>query len=396
MGSGKSKLASSGLFIKTGDMKRYFKASFEGFAGAGKSYTMGLVARGIWEREGGQHPVVIIDTEESAKFLIPLFTAVGLVEGEHVFVSRSRSLVDFQQILTLAEEEHAILLIDSVTHIHEEMVRQYLRDNRRKRLEMKDHMVLKPFWKEHFSVPYVRANCHALFTGRAAWEYEPERDEETGKIKEFYKSGVKMRGDNETAFEPDMLVLMTRCQEVNGRELKVWREAMIMKSRYSPLDGKVFRNPCFQDFEPVYQFVMTGKAEGSRGAETPMAGLFTDPHRSAMARRQHIEILLGELKGLYDSYLPGMGAKERKLKADVAFVAFGKRSWEALEQMKLEDLQAGYAVAEHLLQQIEDIPDEAREVVPWLQQKKVNFLGRQAMEPVTQSSNARSPIKGIR
>ena len=381
---GKSKLASSGLFIKTGDVKRYFKASFEGFAGAGKSFTMGLVARGIWEREGGRHPIVIIDTEESSKFLIPLFTEVGLVEGEHVFVSRSRSLVDFGQILKLAEEEHAILLIDSVTHIHEEMVRQYLRDNRRKRLEMKDHMVLKPFWKEHFSVPYVRAHCHALFTGRAAWEYEPERDEATGRILDFHKSGVKMRGDNETAFEPDMLVLMTRCQEVNGRDIKVWREAMIMKSRYSPLDGKVFRDPSFQDFEPVYQFVMTGKAKGAHGTETTMAGMFADPDHSAMARRRHSDILLGELKGLYDSYLPGMGAKERKLKADVAYVAFGKRSWEALEQMKLEDLIAGYAVAEHLLKQLEDIPDDAKEVVPWLQQKKTDFLAEQAMHPLTE------------
>jgi hypothetical protein len=383
MGSVKSKLASSGLFIKTGDMKRYFKASFEGFAGAGKSFTMGLVARGIWEREGGRHPIVIIDTEESSKFLIPLFTAAGLVEGEHVFVSRSRSLVDFRQILKLAEDEHAILLIDSVTHIHEEMVRQYLRDNRRKRLDMKDHLVLKPFWKEHFSVPYVRANCHALFTGRATWEYEPERDEETGRIKDFYKSGVKMRGDNETAFEPDMLVLMTRCQEVNGRDMKVWREAMIVKSRYSPLDGKVFRNPSFRDFEPIYQFVMTGKAEGAHGTETPMTGMFADPHHSGMARRQQIDILLGELKGLYDSYLPGMAARERKLKADVAYVAFGKRSWEALEQMQLEDLKAGYAVAEHLLQQIEDSPDDAKEVVPWLQREKDRFLAKRAMPSVT-------------
>jgi hypothetical protein len=287
---------------------------------------MGLVARGIWEREGRQPLIVMIDTEESSKFLLPLFEDAGLVEGEHIFGSRSRSLVDFQQILILAQEEQAILLIDSLTHIHEEMVRQYLRDNRRKRLDMKDHMILKPFWKEHFSLPYVRANCHILFTGRAAWEYEPDRDEETGKVKDFHKCGIKMRGDNESAFEPDMLVLMTRCQEVNGRVLQVWREAMIMKSRYSPLDGKVFRNPSFQDFEPIYQFVMSGKGEGAHGQESTMAGMFADPEQSGVARRRHIDMLLGELKGLYDSYLPGMGAKERKLKADVAYVAFGKRS----------------------------------------------------------------------
>jgi hypothetical protein len=380
--SGKSKFARSGLFIKTSEMKRYFKASFEGFAGAGKSFTMGLVARGIWEREGGEPTIVLIDTEESSKFLLPLFEEAGLVEGEHIFVSRSRSLVDFQQILTLAEEEHAILLIDSLTHIHEEMVRQYLCDHRRKQLEMKDYMVLKPYWKEHFSVPYVRANCHALFTGRAAWEYEPERDEETGKIKEFHKSGVRMRGDNETAFEPDMLVLMTRRQEIDGRDVQVWREAMILKSRYSPLDGKVFKNPSFEDFEPIHRFVMNGKRDGVHGLETPMAGMFTDPARSGMARRQ-VDVLLGELKGLYDSYLPGMGAKERKLKADIAYTAFGKRSWEALEQLPLADLKAGYAGAEYLLTQIEDVPDDPKEIAPWLRQKQDDFLAGQARRRLT-------------
>jgi len=372
--NGTSKLARSGLFFKTGEMRRYFKAAFEGFAGAGKSFTMGLVALGIWEQEGGKPPLVMIDTEESSKFLIPLFEDAGLIEGEHIFVSRSRSLVDFQRILTLAEEEHAVLLIDSLTHIHEEMVRQYLCDQHRKYLEMKDYMVLKPFWKEHFSVPYMRANCHALFTGRAAWEYESDRDDETGKISEFYKSGIRMRGDNETAFEPDMLVLMTRCQKGNGRETQVWREAMILKSRYSPLDGQVYKNPSFEDFKPIYRFVMNGTRDGFRGLETTMAGMFTDLARAGMARRRQIDVLLGELKGLYDSYLPGMGAKERKLKADVAHVAFGKRSWEALEQMSIEELKVGSLIAECLLAQINAIPGEPKEIVPWLQQKKDDFL----------------------
>jgi hypothetical protein len=373
------KFAKSGLFITTADSKRYFKASFEGFAGSGKSFTMGQIARGIWEREGSSSPVIIIDTEESAKYLLPLFVEAGLTEGETLFVSRSRSLVDFEKILELAEEEHAILLIDSVTHLHEEMVAQYLRDNRRKRLEMKDHMVLKPFWKEHFSVPYVRAQCHALFTGRAAWEYEAERDEETGKIKDFVRSGVKMRGDNETAFEPDLLVLMTRCQEMNGNDIKVWREAMVMKSRFDPLDGKVFRNPGFKEFEPVYQFVMTGHAGTHAGRESSMRGLFSDPMQSGAARRREIDKLLGELKGLYDSYIPGATAKEKKLKVDIAFTAFGKRSWEALEDMTLEALRTGYGRAEYIMQHLEELPAEAKELAAWLEKMTADHAAVQAL-----------------
>ena len=367
----KAMFEETGLFINTAHQKRYFKAAFEGFSGSGKTYSMGQIARGIWEREGGESPVIIIDTEESAKYLVPLFEEVGAVEGENLVVSRSRSLVDFERILKLAEEVRGILLIDCVTHLHEEMVAQYLKDNRRARIKMEDHMILKPFWKEHFSTPYVRAQCHAMFTGRASWEYEAERNEETGKITDFVKSGVKMRGDNETAFEPDILVLMSRCQEVNAKgKIRVWREGMVMKSRYAPMDGKLFKDPSFKDFEPIYQFVMTGKTGAETRRETSMRGMFTDPSRSGVARRRAIEQLLGELKALYDSAVPGSGAKEKKMKSDIAFASFGKRSWEALEDSKLEDLQQGYRIAAYLMAHLNAMPDDLKEFPAWLEQQK--------------------------
>ena len=40
------------LFAATANVKRPFKMSFEGFAGDGKSYTMGLVVLGVWIAEG--------------------------------------------------------------------------------------------------------------------------------------------------------------------------------------------------------------------------------------------------------------------------------------------------------------------------------------------------------
>ena len=38
-------------------------------------------------------------------------------------------------------------------------------------------------------------------------------------------------GDNETAFEPDLLVLMQRIEEINGKDVEVFRQATIMKDR---------------------------------------------------------------------------------------------------------------------------------------------------------------------
>ena len=68
-----SKFAASGLFPKSADVKRPFKVSLEGFAGGGKSYTLALIALGIWLAEDGKKNIVLIDTERSSKFYIDLF-----------------------------------------------------------------------------------------------------------------------------------------------------------------------------------------------------------------------------------------------------------------------------------------------------------------------------------
>ena len=64
------------------------------------------------------------------------------------------------------------------------------------------------------------------------------------------------------------------------------------------------------------------------------------------------------------------------MKADIAFTAFGKRSWEALEDSRLEDLQSGYAIAEHLLACLGRLPDEVKDVPVWLEAQKQAFVMR--------------------
>jgi hypothetical protein len=209
-----------------------------------------------------------------------------------------------------------------------------------------------PAWKERFSTPYVNASCDAFFTGRAAWEYAMEENEETKK-KEFYKSGIKMRGDNETAFEPDILVLMQRKEEVRGKDVEVWREATIMKDRSTLLDGKVIKNPTFEDFAPVYKYLCQGAAERGQVRETNMeAELRIQADRDWLANRKRAEIYFEEIEGLFRSYLPGVGPKEKKVQADIFFTVFTTRSASAIGAMSAEELNAGRRTIEHLLQRL--------------------------------------------
>lgn len=93
--------------------------------------------------------------------------------------------------------------------------------------------------EKQFSGPFVTDPYHIIMTGRAEYEYYYERNEETGR-KELHKSGIKMKVEGETAYEPDMLVLMERYEEVLRKEKRVWREATIVKDRSTVLDGKTF------------------------------------------------------------------------------------------------------------------------------------------------------------
>ena len=70
------------------------------------------------------------------------------------------------------------------------------------------------------------------------------------------KSGVKMKMAGETPFESDMNVWMELEQDVTDDGVKVWRAAQVMKDRSGLIDGKVFMNPTYKDFQPVVQFLM--------------------------------------------------------------------------------------------------------------------------------------------
>lgn len=338
----------SGLFVRTADVKRPFKMSLEGFAGAGKSFTMAQVVLGVWLAEGKKKKVVLQDTEDAAKFFVTLFAKHGLIEGENFFVTPSRSLGDFGKILKLCEEEDAIYCIDTVTHLHENMVQEYLTKNKRTKLLLQDYMVVKPMWKELFSTPFVRSRCHIFFTGRAAWEYGMEENEETGK-KEFFKSGVKMRGDNEVAFEPDLLVLMERVQKIEDGDVKIARMATVLKDRADLIDGKTFINPAFSDFEPVYRFLMSGGQEAKGQIQETPIGIQGVSDYDYWDRRKKVDIFLEEIEGLFSSYLPGQGPKEKKVKADIFFTVFQTRSKTVIEEMSPDTLADGKRAIEFLL-----------------------------------------------
>ena len=207
------------FFMEVGNTKPYFKAAFEGFAGTGKTYTSALVALGLHKRIKSEKPIVMFDTEKSAKFLKKLFEDNGV----KLLVKESKTLADLIETMNRCRDGFSdILFIDSLSHVWENTVEAYCKKYNRVNLQFQDWGILKPLWKREFSYRLVNDPYHLIHTGRAGYEYENEINEQTGR-REIYKSGIKMKVEGETAYESDILVLMERFEEIIGKDKKIYR-----------------------------------------------------------------------------------------------------------------------------------------------------------------------------
>lgn len=323
-------------FKKLENNRPFAKIAFEGFAGDGKSYTTTLIAMGIHKMIKSEKPIAIFDTEKAFKALVPVFASNGI---EAVVDDENRSLESLFQAIKWCEEGNAdILIIDSITHVYEEFINAYMKQKNRTRLEFQDWGVIKPMWKEKFSTPFVKANVHILFTGRAGYEYTQEVNEQTGK-KEITKSGIKMKAENETAFEPDILVLMEKEQKVLGKKKSIVRLATILKDRTTKIDGKTFNNPTFKDFYPAISLLLSGTVKENSGGVIP--DTFDDWEKQWSKMTRDKSKTISEIEACFNLMGLGTSGEDKKLKTGTLNLIFGVLSVDKLEDIKLDRLEIG-------------------------------------------------------
>lgn len=346
------------FFTPVANTKPYFKAGIQGLAGTGKTYTAAEIAIGLHKRLGSKKPVVMFDTEKASKFLKTKFAEAGI----ELMVRDSRSLADLKTTMGKLRDGYSdILIIDSISHVWEDTVESFKKKYNRTSLQFQDWGVLKPLWKAEFSDPLVRLPFSIIMCGRAGYEYENEINEQTGK-REIYKSGIKMKVEGETAYEPDVLVLMERFEEVLGKDKKIYRQATIIKDRSTLIDGKVFMNPTYKDFAPVIENMLDNPATNYQDEGSDSTGLF----KNEEDKYQYIndkKICLEEIEGWLVKAWPSVGASDKQKKMDVLEEVFSTRSWLAVESKGLAELKGGLekikvTVTDELAKQF---PDKAEE-----------------------------------
>lgn len=324
--------------------KPYLKAAFQGFAGTGKTRTSALLAIGLHKLIGSTKPIVIFDTEMASKSLLPLFNE----EGIKAVVRTSRSLADLKEAMKRCRDGFSdILFIDSITHIWEDLLESYRKKKNSSRLEFQDWGIIKPTWKREFSDPFVRDPYHCIMTGRAGYEYENEKNEETGR-REIYKSGIKMKVEGETAYEPDILVLMERFEEILTDKKKVYREATILKDRSTLIDGKTFKNPSFEDFKPAIDVILADPSKATHSDERDASSLIqTEENKRDFVKQR--DIALEKIESLLTKAWPGTTKEEKKWKITALEAVYGTTSWTEISGFHPEKLRGGLNALENYI-----------------------------------------------
>ncbi len=357
--------------VELGGGVGYFKGGLYGFAGSGKTHTGIEFLAGIREYLNLSSRIGMFDTETGSEYVDPI---VFNKTGQHIIGAKSRSLSDAIDFLLECEKKGIMLaLVDSTTHIWEEVQKSYLKQINAVRkhkgfpeklsIEWQDRGPLNDIWQK-FTDAYINSKLHIIICGRAANLWEMEVNKESGK-KELNKVGTKMKTQSDMAYEPSFLAEMEREQLFDDKGVqRVVRTITVLKDRFRLLDGKQCQNPTFDFIKPHVEMLTPGTQNAVDTSRETNLGVTDDGNGEWNHERRQREIYCEEIQGLLTSTWPGQSAEEKKFKVDILFELLGSRAWPAIQTMDSAKLKKALeSMPEKIKQMMEAKKTDAQKVV---------------------------------
>ncbi|HDI3022757.1 AAA family ATPase [Cronobacter sp. EKM101R] len=328
------------LFQRATNTQAFLKAGIMGFAGDGKTYTASELAIGLvllMRQRGlpaGDLPVMFLDTETGSDWVKPRFDA----ENIELYTAKTRAFVDLLAAVNEAEQSGSALIIDSVSHFWTVLCDEYAtRRNRKRGLEFSDWAWLKQEWRR-FTDRFVNSQAHIIMCGRAGYEYDFFEGDD-GK-RQLAKTGIKMKAETETGYEPSILIQMEKQMDLESGQ--VWRTARILKDRSTRIDGQTFSNPTFKHFQPHIEFLNLGGTHLGVDTSRDNGELFADDGQPTWQKEKRAkEIALDEIVELLNKHHGGTSNDAKRAKADILEEVFCSRSWERIKGMDWPTIKAG-------------------------------------------------------
>lgn len=322
------------VFQKAQNEMAYLKAGFYGEAGSGKSFTSSRIAIGLVKYIKAKKPVMYFDTETGSDFLIRQFKEAGI----ELHTAKTRAFADLLVAVDEAEKTASVMIIDSITHVWNELIESYMKKLELKRLALKHWIPLKTTWRE-FTTRYVNSKLHVIICGRSADKWDEVEDEDGAK--ELRKVGTKMRTETELAYEPSLLIeleLIQTSPHVGGALI---HRAHVRKDRFDIINGQHFDNPGFEAFLPHISLLNLGgehKAIEPGRDSTAMFERNDIGARKMETREILIEKIGNEIKLIY----PGQTEGDKTARINLMKQIFQTSSWtEICTRRKNEELQVG-------------------------------------------------------
>lgn len=347
------------LKIQSADKLRlpYLKALLYGDTKTGKTTFATVISKGLFEFAKLKKPIYFFDTEESAKAVYDKFLKPASIKLE---VAASRSLKDVKEFILTAEEKGSIAIIDSVSHVWQFTMKNYLdkkNESRKKRcaannwsfspqkrLYMNDWLEIKPAWVECFDDPFLQSRLHIIQCSRAKNLFDEELEDERNKnSKTLIHVGTAPRTESNSAYEPYLIIEMLK--EVNGKfksspkkEKKFIRIAVVEGDKFHDLDSTVIESPDFKALMPHISKLDIGKTKN----DVDLSGsdnLFETEDGNFEAEQAKRKEHLGNIKDILVRVWPGTGEKEKAKKTTALKALAGESSWPKWEKMHSEKLE---------------------------------------------------------
>ena len=209
-----------------------------GPAGSGKTFTSLLIAEGLADATGKR--VAYVDTERGTDFYCQAVASRPVHPEAFDFDALyTRSVVDILDAVGgLDTKTYGVVVLDSVTHIWEACKAAYSgKTTRVGTIPMHAWSKIKKPYRDLIA-RLLSSPMHVLILGRQGNVFE--EDEATGEMK---KTGVTMKAEGETAYEPHILLRMEAPQAKPGELPTV--TCTVEKDRTGVLQGQIFKNPTF-------------------------------------------------------------------------------------------------------------------------------------------------------
>jgi len=220
------------MFTPARPQQIVLKLGLYGRTGAGKTFTALLLAEGLANETGKS--VAVIDTEHGTDFYAKDIAERSIhPQGFKFDVLHSRSLVDALTAVRTLDPKYGVIIVDSITHLWDAAVAAYT--GRRTKIDTIPlhawDAIKRPY--RQLMLALLNSSAHVIICGREKYEYAQDGSGE------LVVTGVTMRAERETPYEPHILLRLTN----DGGVVR----AAVEKDRTGILAGQTIEWPSYEN-----------------------------------------------------------------------------------------------------------------------------------------------------